>query len=328
MRAILVSSILLGNTAALSAATTPFFDSFDSYSLPGDPTPTGFTEETSGQWTVQPAGGGQDYQNAISSTGSISSALSVTSSSGVGFPALPGNAFTMSTNFTIDALTVSGSTLSTAFVGFAALATDPNYAFTTNPRYQVSYILDDDGINPTGKLLLSEFNTGDHAIDAASAAALPVATGILYTLTASGSYSGGNLTLSATLSSTGGSISVSDVDTVGVLTGTNYGYLDRVFATRDLAYWRQILDEAGITFGIVAETADIADDEQALAAGHLVPFTDADYMTINSPIEIRGQEKVPPRRAPALGEHSAAVLRDAGYGESEIAALREAGVIG
>jgi formyl-CoA transferase len=104
--------------------------------------------------------------------------------------------------------------------------------------------------------------------------------------------------------------------------------LDRVFATRELAYWRQILDEAGIIFGIVAETADIADDEQALAAGHLVPFTDADYMTINSPIEIRGQEKVPPRRAPALGEHSAAVLRYAGYGESEIAALREAGVIG
>jgi crotonobetainyl-CoA:carnitine CoA-transferase CaiB-like acyl-CoA transferase len=104
--------------------------------------------------------------------------------------------------------------------------------------------------------------------------------------------------------------------------------LDRVFATRDLAYWRQVLDAAGIIFGIVAETADIADDEQALAAGHLVPFSDADYMTINSPIEIRGQEKVPPRRAPAVGEHSAAVLRDAGYGESEIAALREAGVIG
>src|SRR5205823_11685473 len=92
--------------------------------------------------------------------------------------------------------------------------------------------------------------------------------------------------------------------------GALLAILDRIFATRDLAHWRQILDEAGIIFGIVAETADIAEDEQALAAGHLARFSDADYMTINSPIEITGQEKVPPRRAPAVGEHSTAVLRD------------------
>jgi formyl-CoA transferase len=103
--------------------------------------------------------------------------------------------------------------------------------------------------------------------------------------------------------------------------------LDDLFAQKDLKEWRGILDEAGIIFGIVAETADIAEDEQALAAGHLVKFSDADFMTINSPIEIRGQEKVPPRLAPRVGEHSAAVLRDAGYGEPEIAALRDAGVI-
>ena len=57
-------------------------------------------------------------------------------------------------------------------------------------------------------------------------------------------------------------------------------------------------------------------------------FTDAEYMTVNSPIEIRGQEKVPPRLAPDVGEHSEQVLREAGYADSEIAALREAGVIG
>ncbi len=30
--------------------------------------------------------------------------------------------------------------------------------------------------------------------------------------------------------------------------------LDRIFATRDLAHWRRVLDEAGLIFGIVAET--------------------------------------------------------------------------
>ncbi len=104
--------------------------------------------------------------------------------------------------------------------------------------------------------------------------------------------------------------------------------LDRVFATSDLADWRRILDEAGLIFGIVAETQDVAQDEQALAAGCLVKFTDAEFLTVNSPIEIRGQDKVPPRRAPRVGEHSEEVLRAAGYAEAEIAALRESGVIG
>src|ERR1700730_14599623 len=43
-----------------------------------------------------------------------------------------------------------------------------------------------------------------------------------------------------------------------------------IFATRDLAEWRRMLDEAGLIFGIVAETDDIAQDEQVLAAGGLV----------------------------------------------------------
>src|SRR6202162_1944085 len=80
--------------------------------------------------------------------------------------------------------------------------------------------------------------------------------------------------------------------------------LDGLFARKDLKEWRAILDEAGIIFGIVAETQDVAEDEQVLAAGHLVPFADADFMTVNSPIEIRGQEKVRPRLAPKGGGDS------------------------
>jgi crotonobetainyl-CoA:carnitine CoA-transferase CaiB-like acyl-CoA transferase len=43
---------------------------------------------------------------------------------------------------------------------------------------------------------------------------------------------------------------------------------------------------------------------------------------------IKGQEKAKPHRGPAVGEHSAEVLREAGYSEAEIHGLREEGVIG
>ena len=53
-----------------------------------------------------------------------------------------------------------------------------------------------------------------------------------------------------------------------------------------------------------------------------------DLWTIDSPFFVAGQEKVPPRTAPAVGANSEEVLRAAGYDESEIQALRAAGVIG
>jgi crotonobetainyl-CoA:carnitine CoA-transferase CaiB-like acyl-CoA transferase len=103
--------------------------------------------------------------------------------------------------------------------------------------------------------------------------------------------------------------------------------LDRAFATRDLAEWRALLDEAGLVFGTVAVMEDIATDMQMREAGALVPYENGTSLTVDSPIWIAGQHKLPPRRAPAIGEHSEAVLRDAGYDEAEIRALRDAGVI-
>jgi crotonobetainyl-CoA:carnitine CoA-transferase CaiB-like acyl-CoA transferase len=103
--------------------------------------------------------------------------------------------------------------------------------------------------------------------------------------------------------------------------------LDGLFAQKDQAEWRRILDEAGLIFGIVAEVDDLRTDEQVMAAGLLVPLVDHDSWTIDSPFALAGQDKVKPRRAPNVGEHSDEVLRAAGYGENEIAALRESGVV-
>jgi len=104
--------------------------------------------------------------------------------------------------------------------------------------------------------------------------------------------------------------------------------LDAVFATKDLSVWRQALDAAGLVFGIIAEMDDIAHDAQMLDSGALVPFADGAGYTVDSPFWLDGEAKVPPRHAPQIGQHSEAVLRAAGYTAAEIAALREAGVIG
>ena len=103
--------------------------------------------------------------------------------------------------------------------------------------------------------------------------------------------------------------------------------MDEIFATKDQLEWRRTLDKAGLIFGIVADMDEIADDLQILASEAVVPFTDG-TMTVNSPLWIKGQEKATPRRAPAVGEHSAEVLREAGYSETEIRGLRKEGVIG
>jgi crotonobetainyl-CoA:carnitine CoA-transferase CaiB-like acyl-CoA transferase len=104
--------------------------------------------------------------------------------------------------------------------------------------------------------------------------------------------------------------------------------LDERFAQRDLAQWRDALDAAGITFGVVGTLDDLVDDPQARASGAIVPFEGAPGLTVSSPFAIAGSAKVSPRRAPAIGEHGEAILREAGLADDEIASLRGLGVLG
>jgi crotonobetainyl-CoA:carnitine CoA-transferase CaiB-like acyl-CoA transferase len=103
--------------------------------------------------------------------------------------------------------------------------------------------------------------------------------------------------------------------------------LDAIFAARDMAEWRKILDSVGVTFGVVGKINDVADDAQMQAIGALVPFSDGKALTVSSPFSLDGEAKVAARRAPAVGQHSADVLRDAGYSADEIGQLRTLGVL-
>ena len=103
--------------------------------------------------------------------------------------------------------------------------------------------------------------------------------------------------------------------------------LDAEFAKRDLDDWRAILDGVGVTFGIVGTVNEVLDDQQMRDSGALVPFADGEHLTVSSPFHIDGVDKVPAQRAPKLGQHSEAVLREAGYAAADISRLRNLGVL-
>jgi len=105
------------------------------------------------------------------------------------------------------------------------------------------------------------------------------------------------------------------------------GTFDEIFATKDLAEWRKILDGNGLVFGVIGILDDIPGDKQMLENDVLVPFEGDTMLTVNSPIWVDGSQKVPPRHPPGIGEHSDAVLREAGYDEAAIAQLRASGAV-
>jgi crotonobetainyl-CoA:carnitine CoA-transferase CaiB-like acyl-CoA transferase len=72
---------------------------------------------------------------------------------------------------------------------------------------------------------------------------------------------------------------------------------------------------------------DLSADRQMLDSGVLVPFENETMLTIDSPFFVDGADKVRPRKAPAIGEHSDEILREAGYDETTIAKLRENKVV-
>jgi crotonobetainyl-CoA:carnitine CoA-transferase CaiB-like acyl-CoA transferase len=104
--------------------------------------------------------------------------------------------------------------------------------------------------------------------------------------------------------------------------------LDEVFAQRDLAEWRTILNAAGVTFGAVHSVDEASGDAQFQQIGALVPFADGKGLTVSSPFHLDGETKVAPRRAPTVGQHTGDVLQEAGYSTGDIERLRAQGVLG
>jgi crotonobetainyl-CoA:carnitine CoA-transferase CaiB-like acyl-CoA transferase len=106
--------------------------------------------------------------------------------------------------------------------------------------------------------------------------------------------------------------------------------LDEIFATRPWSEWHRRLHAHGLTFGEVATVDDARHDRQMRESGALVPFDDPRAgapLTVASPVWVEGVDKIPPRLAPELGEHSMEILREYGYGDAEIEAMVASRVI-
>jgi crotonobetainyl-CoA:carnitine CoA-transferase CaiB-like acyl-CoA transferase len=105
------------------------------------------------------------------------------------------------------------------------------------------------------------------------------------------------------------------------------GIFDQIFAAKDLAQWRGVLDGNGLVFGVVGILDDMPGDRQMIENDVLVPFEGDTMLTINSPIWIDGSNKQQPRHPPKIGQHSDEVLREVGFDDAEIQRLRTAGAV-
>jgi crotonobetainyl-CoA:carnitine CoA-transferase CaiB-like acyl-CoA transferase len=107
--------------------------------------------------------------------------------------------------------------------------------------------------------------------------------------------------------------------------------MDELFATRPLREWCALFDEHGFIWGPASTVDEFAADEQAAADGLFPEIGGPDgrrFRTVRAPMRLQGADVAPRGPAPAVGEHTTAVLGELGLSAGELAALADEGVIG
>jgi crotonobetainyl-CoA:carnitine CoA-transferase CaiB-like acyl-CoA transferase len=98
--------------------------------------------------------------------------------------------------------------------------------------------------------------------------------------------------------------------------------LERRFADEPSAVWLELLRAAGVPAAPVQDVGQVAESEQTAALGILQEV--GGFRAVAVPLSVDGHRVTYRSRPPRLGEHSAEVLAEAGYAETEIAELAAA----
>lgn len=106
--------------------------------------------------------------------------------------------------------------------------------------------------------------------------------------------------------------------------------LDAIFATKTREEWGKIFDaEKDLWWAPVQSIDDVIADPQVSAAGGFVEVPDGASTTLlpATPVDFGGTPWAPRSMAPAHGEHTEEILAEIGRTGSDVAALRERGVV-
>lgn len=127
-----------------------------------------------------------------------------------------------------------------------------------------------------------------------------------------------------------------DVD-IGNISDETYAKLKQVMRQieerllqQPTSHWVERFDAAGVPCGRVNYRPDLYADPQVEALGMMWRLDNAElgsYLAPGFPIRFSEAPVRPGRGSPTLGEHSEALLREAGYGDAQIGGLLQSGVV-
>ena len=104
------------------------------------------------------------------------------------------------------------------------------------------------------------------------------------------------------------------------------GALEAIFGSAPLAYWVSRFTALDACVTPVSTLDEALVDEQFVARGMVVRSASGEH-SLAPPFHVSGHPLAIPRAAPAQGEHSAEVLREAGYADQAISELISSGVV-